>query len=139
MMKSSGLCFLLKSVLWIRKTIVFRGKEFFSFLIFAWIICFNIVIRFSLYLLFLLPYLWRFFFFKLVMSGRLVMGLLKHLWNLFILSYSCIFFLFRRELMFLFVCVLLKVRLVDASFVWTEPHSKRLKVKLTIQKEISYT
>lgn len=29
-----------------------------------------------------------------------------------------------------------KVRLVDASFVWTEPHSKRLKVKLTIQKEV---
>lgn len=29
-----------------------------------------------------------------------------------------------------------KVRLVDANFVWTEPHSKRVKVKLTIQKEI---
>ncbi|GAB1287602.1 60S ribosomal export protein NMD3 [Apodemus speciosus] len=29
-----------------------------------------------------------------------------------------------------------KVRLVDAGFVWTEPHSKRLKVKLTIQKEV---
>lgn len=28
-----------------------------------------------------------------------------------------------------------RVRLVDASFVWTEPHSKRLKVKVTIQKE----
>lgn len=28
-----------------------------------------------------------------------------------------------------------KVRLVDAVFVWTEPHSKRVKVKLTIQKE----
>ncbi|XP_067937287.1 60S ribosomal export protein NMD3-like [Watersipora subatra] len=28
------------------------------------------------------------------------------------------------------------VRLVDAGFVWTEPHSKRLKVKLTIQKEV---
>ncbi|KAH8738633.1 Upf1p-interacting protein [Cryptosporidium ryanae] len=28
------------------------------------------------------------------------------------------------------------VRLVDASFIWTEPHSKRLKVKCTIQKEI---
>jgi nonsense-mediated mRNA decay protein 3 len=25
---------------------------------------------------------------------------------------------------------------VDASFVWTEPHSKRLKIKLTIQKEV---
>ncbi|RKO84240.1 NMD3 family-domain-containing protein, partial [Blyttiomyces helicus] len=31
---------------------------------------------------------------------------------------------------------LAKVRLVDASFVWTEPHSKRIKVKLTIQKEV---
>ena len=30
-----------------------------------------------------------------------------------------------------------KVHLVDAGFVWTEPHSKRLKVKLTIQKEVS--
>lgn len=29
-----------------------------------------------------------------------------------------------------------KVRLVDAGFVWTEPHSKRLKVKLTIQQEV---
>eukprot|EP00245_Coleochaete_scutata_P015305 TRINITY_DN6769_c0_g1_i1.p1 TRINITY_DN6769_c0_g1~~TRINITY_DN6769_c0_g1_i1.p1 ORF type:complete len:529 (-),score=109.84 TRINITY_DN6769_c0_g1_i1:362-1948(-) len=29
-----------------------------------------------------------------------------------------------------------KVKLVDAGFVWTEPHSKRLKVKLTIQKEV---
>lgn len=25
-----------------------------------------------------------------------------------------------------------KVKLIDAGFVWTEPHSKRLKVKLTI-------
>ncbi|XGW19997.1 hypothetical protein V3C99_003652 [Haemonchus contortus] len=31
---------------------------------------------------------------------------------------------------------LLKVRLTDACFVWTEPHSKRIKVKLTIQKEV---
>ncbi|XP_068939618.1 60S ribosomal export protein NMD3 [Petaurus breviceps papuanus] len=29
-----------------------------------------------------------------------------------------------------------KVRLIEAGFVWTEPHSKRLKVKLTIQKEV---
>ncbi|XP_064652153.1 60S ribosomal export protein NMD3-like [Lineus longissimus] len=29
-----------------------------------------------------------------------------------------------------------KVRLVDAGFVWTEPHSKRIKVKITIQKEV---
>lgn len=28
-----------------------------------------------------------------------------------------------------------KVRLVDAGFVWTEPHSRRIKVKLTVQKE----
>lgn len=29
------------------------------------------------------------------------------------------------------------VRLVDAGFVWTEPHSKRIKLKLTIQKEVN--
>ncbi|XP_015784502.1 60S ribosomal export protein NMD3 [Tetranychus urticae] len=29
-----------------------------------------------------------------------------------------------------------KVHLTDASFVWTEPHSKRLKVKLTVQQEV---
>ncbi|XP_052764835.1 60S ribosomal export protein NMD3-like [Mya arenaria] len=29
-----------------------------------------------------------------------------------------------------------KVRLVDAGFVWTEPHSMRIKVKLTVQKEV---
>jgi len=29
-----------------------------------------------------------------------------------------------------------KVKLIDASFIWTEPHSKRLKLKLTIQKEV---
>ncbi|KAI9204521.1 NMD3-domain-containing protein [Polychytrium aggregatum] len=29
-----------------------------------------------------------------------------------------------------------KVRLIDAGFVWTEPHSRRIKVKLTIQKEV---
>ena len=29
-----------------------------------------------------------------------------------------------------------KIKLIDASFVWTEPHSKRIKVKLTIQKEV---
>jgi hypothetical protein len=28
------------------------------------------------------------------------------------------------------------VKLVDAGFIWTEPHSKRLKVKLTIQAEV---
>lgn len=29
-----------------------------------------------------------------------------------------------------------KVNLVDAGFIWTEPHSKRVKVKLVIQKEV---
>ncbi|XP_069939784.1 60S ribosomal export protein NMD3 [Cherax quadricarinatus] len=29
-----------------------------------------------------------------------------------------------------------KVRLVDAGFAWTEPHSKRVKVKIAVQKEI---
>ncbi|KAK3087048.1 hypothetical protein FSP39_000980, partial [Pinctada imbricata] len=29
-----------------------------------------------------------------------------------------------------------KVRLVDAGFIWTEPHSMRIKVKLTVQKEV---
>lgn len=29
-----------------------------------------------------------------------------------------------------------KVRLVDAEFIWTEPHSKRIKVKLKVQKEV---
>ena len=28
-----------------------------------------------------------------------------------------------------------KVRIVDASFIWTEPHSKRVKVKITVQQE----
>ncbi|GAV05865.1 hypothetical protein RvY_15929 [Ramazzottius varieornatus] len=31
---------------------------------------------------------------------------------------------------------LAQVRLVDANFVWTEPHSRRIKVKLTVQKEV---
>ncbi|GAX26082.1 nonsense-mediated mRNA decay protein 3 [Fistulifera solaris] len=29
-----------------------------------------------------------------------------------------------------------KVRLVDASWIWTEPHSMRLKVRLTVQREV---
>ncbi|MBW0487694.1 hypothetical protein O181_027409 [Austropuccinia psidii MF-1] len=29
-----------------------------------------------------------------------------------------------------------KVRLIDAGFIWTEPHSKRLRVKLTVQQEV---
>lgn len=28
-----------------------------------------------------------------------------------------------------------KVRIIDASFIWTEPHSKRIRMKLTIQQE----
>ncbi|ULU09132.1 hypothetical protein L5515_000012 [Caenorhabditis briggsae] len=32
--------------------------------------------------------------------------------------------------------MLTKVRLTDACFVWTEAHSKRIKVKITIQKEV---
>ena len=31
---------------------------------------------------------------------------------------------------------LASVRLVDASFVWTEPHSKRIKLRVTIQDEV---
>ena len=29
-----------------------------------------------------------------------------------------------------------QVRLIDAGFLWTEPHSKRIKMKVTIQKEV---
>lgn len=29
-----------------------------------------------------------------------------------------------------------KVKLIDAVWIWTEPHSMRLKIKLTVQKEI---
>jgi nonsense-mediated mRNA decay protein 3 len=30
-----------------------------------------------------------------------------------------------------------KVRVVDASFIWTEPHSRRIKLKLTIQDSVA--
>lgn len=30
-----------------------------------------------------------------------------------------------------------KVRIIDAGFIWTEPHSRRVKVKLTIQDSVS--
>lgn len=33
---------------------------------------------------------------------------------------------------------LTKVRIIDASFIWTEPHSKRVKVKITVQQEVSF-
>ena len=26
--------------------------------------------------------------------------------------------------------------MLDASFIWTEPHSRRIKVKVTVQKEV---
>ena len=29
-----------------------------------------------------------------------------------------------------------RVKMIDASFIWTEPHSRRIKVKLTVQKEV---
>jgi nonsense-mediated mRNA decay protein 3 len=29
-----------------------------------------------------------------------------------------------------------RVKLVDASFIWTEPHSRRIKVNITVQKEV---
>ncbi|CAM9129723.1 unnamed protein product [Choristocarpus tenellus] len=44
-----------------------------------------------------------------------------------------------RELMALClrkVIGLKKVKLVDAAWIWTEPHSRRLKLKLTVQKEV---
>jgi nonsense-mediated mRNA decay protein 3 len=31
-----------------------------------------------------------------------------------------------------------KVRLTEAHFIWTEPHSKRLRVSMTIQKEVRF-
>lgn len=32
---------------------------------------------------------------------------------------------------------LTKVRLTDAVFIWTEPHSRRVKVKLTVQDAVA--
>lgn len=32
---------------------------------------------------------------------------------------------------------LTKTRIVDASFIWTEPHSRRIKLKITVQQEAS--
>jgi len=31
---------------------------------------------------------------------------------------------------------MVQMHLIDAGFVWTEPHSKRIKVKLVVQKEV---
>ena len=30
----------------------------------------------------------------------------------------------------------MQVKLVDAAFVWTEPHSRRLKMRLRVQREV---
>ena len=30
-----------------------------------------------------------------------------------------------------------EIKLIDAGFVWTEPHSRRIKIKITIQKEVT--
>ena len=30
-----------------------------------------------------------------------------------------------------------KIKVIDSSFIWTEPHSKIIKIKLSIQKEIN--
>ncbi len=30
-----------------------------------------------------------------------------------------------------------KLNLTDAGFIWTEPHSKKIKVKLTVQKDVN--
>ena len=32
-----------------------------------------------------------------------------------------------------------KLKMTDAAFIWTEPHSKRLKIRVTVQKEYSGT
>jgi len=29
-----------------------------------------------------------------------------------------------------------KLKLIDANFIWTEPHSRRLKIRITVQKEV---
>ena len=30
------------------------------------------------------------------------------------------------------------LKLVDSTFIWTEPHCRRVKVKLTLQKEVMH-
>lgn len=30
----------------------------------------------------------------------------------------------------------MQLELKDAGFIWTEPHSRRIKVKITVQKEV---
>ena len=32
-----------------------------------------------------------------------------------------------------------KVKIIDAAFLWTEPHSRRIKAKLTIEKSVRTT
>ena len=29
-----------------------------------------------------------------------------------------------------------RVKMMDAKFIWTEPHSRRIKVNITVQKEV---
>ena len=40
------------------------------------------------------------------------------------------------SLTFINNCHYAQVKLVDAGFIWTEPHSRRLKTKLTVQSEV---
>lgn len=30
-----------------------------------------------------------------------------------------------------------KLKLLDANFIWTEEHSKRIRIKITVQKDLS--
>lgn len=30
-----------------------------------------------------------------------------------------------------------RIRIIDASFIWTEPHSRRIRVKITVQDAVS--
>lgn len=46
-----------------------------------------------------------------------------------------------KELMILClrkIAGLRSVKLIDAVWIWTEPHSMRLKIKLTVQKEVMH-
>lgn len=40
------------------------------------------------------------------------------------------------DIIFLNSWLSMQVKLVDAGFIWTEPHSRRLKTKLTVQSEV---
>jgi len=79
--------------------------------------------------------------FKPCEFGSAILGKSDHI---FLLSFAFLFINFSfisRELMAL--CLkklknLNKVKLIDANFLWTEPHSKRIKVKLSIQVMYSH-